>query len=320
VNPREITIELPYMHLAAKDWNNTPGRDPAGSDDRTSLPILALHGWLDNASSFDLLIPHLPARQRVVALDLPGHGQSEHRPPGVNAYFIDYVPIVFDVADRLGWERLILMGHSMGAGIGTLAAGTLAERIAGLILIDGMGPLSEVDEGAPARLRSFLQERTGFGANGRERKARTGNGVSADVPSGTVYRGVEQAVRARRLVGGLSNQSARLLVERSLVALSDRSGFVWRSDARLKLPSPSRMTEKQVEAFLAAIEAPTLMLAAIDSGFAAYENILASRARHIRRLEIQRLSGGHHLHMENPEPVAAAICKFLMSTWNLSEF
>ena len=44
-------------------------------------PILALHGWLDNAASFVRLAPLL-ADADVVAIDLPGHGYSDHSPPG----------------------------------------------------------------------------------------------------------------------------------------------------------------------------------------------------------------------------------------------
>lgn len=43
--------------------------------------MIALHGWLDNAASFSLLAPLL-ANQRILALDLDGHGYSGHRPAG----------------------------------------------------------------------------------------------------------------------------------------------------------------------------------------------------------------------------------------------
>ncbi|MCR9144380.1 MAG: alpha/beta hydrolase [bacterium] len=309
----EITIPLTHIKLAGQNW-------PAEAEASEKLPVLALHGWLDNAASFRRLIPLLPKDRRFVALDLPGHGLSEHRPAGSYGYFMDYVPFVFEAADALGWERFVLMGHSMGAGIGTLAAGTFPDRVAGLILIDGMGPLTESDEGAPARFRSFLQSvRRAQKSEARDRGAAPGDSSSAaavtNTGGGSVYSSEDHAVRARKLVGGLSDASARLLVQRNLMQRLDGQGavdgFIWRTDARLKLPSPMRLTEKQVRAFLSEIEAPTLMLAALDSEFAAYENLIQARAGSIRDLSTKKLSGGHHLHMENPEPVAQAIAEFL---------
>jgi len=68
---RELELELPHLRLAAQVWG-----DPL-------LPrLLALHGWLDNAASFDRLAPLLCEHFHIVALDLPGHGRSGHRPPG----------------------------------------------------------------------------------------------------------------------------------------------------------------------------------------------------------------------------------------------
>ncbi len=68
---RELSLELPHLRLAAQAWG-----DP-------QLPrLLALHGWLDNAASFDRLAPLLCGHFHIVAIDLPGHGRSGHRPPG----------------------------------------------------------------------------------------------------------------------------------------------------------------------------------------------------------------------------------------------
>ena len=60
--PRDRRFQLPGLTLAAEIWGS-PG-------DR---PVLASHGWLDNAGSFSLLAPLLPNCE-LVALDLAGHG------------------------------------------------------------------------------------------------------------------------------------------------------------------------------------------------------------------------------------------------------
>ena len=61
---------------------------------------LVCAGWLDNAGSFDGLIPLLSLPSpHVVAIDLPGHGLSSHRPPGTNAVFLNYLTDVRRVVD-----------------------------------------------------------------------------------------------------------------------------------------------------------------------------------------------------------------------------
>ena len=58
--PREHRFDLPGLALAAEIWGS-PGE----------RPIIASHGWLDNAGSFSLLAPLLPGNE-IVALDLAG--------------------------------------------------------------------------------------------------------------------------------------------------------------------------------------------------------------------------------------------------------
>ena len=61
---RERTFDLRGLRVAAIEW----GADGA-------RPVLALHGWLDNAASFARLATLLD-RLHLVAIDLPGHGRS----------------------------------------------------------------------------------------------------------------------------------------------------------------------------------------------------------------------------------------------------
>ena len=105
----ESTHRVNHLSLACKVWGD-------------GLPCIALHGWLDNAGSFDRLAPLLP-NSKIIAVDLPGHGLSDHRPQGTSAHFLDYVKDVAVLSDVLGLERFDLIGHSMGGGIATLVAG-----------------------------------------------------------------------------------------------------------------------------------------------------------------------------------------------------
>ena len=61
------TFESNGVQLAAKEWGTPEGK-----------PVIALHGWLDNANSFDKMLPFLEG-MHVIAVDMAGHSQSGFR-------------------------------------------------------------------------------------------------------------------------------------------------------------------------------------------------------------------------------------------------
>ena len=88
-NDRVVSAEIPC--LAGLEFGTPGGR-----------PVLALHGWLDNAASFATVAPLLAKNLHIVALDLPGHGHSGHRSADASYPFTEWVPEVFRAADALG--------------------------------------------------------------------------------------------------------------------------------------------------------------------------------------------------------------------------
>ena len=78
MNFEEVRLSLPHIELAAHLYGPADGE-----------PVIALHGWLDNAASFARLAPKLPGL-RIVALDFAGHGHSDHRPAGAGYAIWDY--------------------------------------------------------------------------------------------------------------------------------------------------------------------------------------------------------------------------------------
>jgi len=105
VIPREVEIHFQGRTLTGKRWGQ-----------EGNIPIMALHGWLDNANSFDLIAPALPDFD-IFALDFAGHGHSDHRPVHTPYLGILDVQDVIAVANHLRWENFSLLGHSMGAEV-----------------------------------------------------------------------------------------------------------------------------------------------------------------------------------------------------------
>ena len=279
----EQTFALPGLTLAARDWNVGGG-----------VPVLALHGWLDNAGSFDLLAPRLTGC-RVIALDSAGHGRSGHRSADAAYNLWQDVRDVFGVADLLGWTRFNLLGHSRGAAIATLAAGTFPSRIERLVLIEGGIPVMGSADTAPAMLaRAFVEQQTKTGRGGR------------------VFPTRETAIAERcRGFTEINEQAAEILARRSLREVE--GGFQWQADQRLKAESELRLTSQHVAAFVEAVTAPVHAFLASRSPFAQREDFRAM-LRRFQTIEISEITGSHHCHLEGAEEIiAATVVKFLNS-------
>ncbi len=278
-SPEDIEIQTRHLRLAARAWGPSTG-----------YPVLALHGWLDNAASFDRLAPLLPAL-RLVALDLPGHGRSEHRPPGVHYHFVDFVEDVIAAANALHWSEFALLGHSLGAGIASFVTAVAPTRISRLALIEGLGPMSGAPADGPAVLARSIEQM-----------------LRAEAKRKSIYSSTDEATLARSRAGGLAIEAAQLLAYRGTESVQE--GVTWRSDPRLKFKSPLYLSEEQVLAFLERIEAPTLLISA-RSGYLHGREFMTARYSRVSRLTRVQLDGGHHLHLENPAPTARALADFL---------
>ena len=250
--------------------------------------LLCLHGWLDDAASFVPLMPHLPDVD-VVALDLPGHGASDWFDGGYA--FTETVYRVRRAMQALGWPSCHVAGHSLGGCIAPQLAVAAPEAVSSLILIEASGALSEEADALPARLRRALEERLDI----------------ARFASRT-YPDPDAAVAARLRAARMAPGSARLIVERQICRVD--GGWQWRFDPRLRTASAPYQTEAQVRAVLAAVTCPTLTVIATD-GFLAARADTEDRLGRLRRRTSVTLPGRHHLHMDSPEPVAAAARRFL---------
>jgi pimeloyl-ACP methyl ester carboxylesterase len=276
VSAGEITLQAGALRLAARVWG-----------EEGTPRVLALHGWLDNAASFEPLAEALGGRVRLVALELAGHGHSEHRPPGSAYHFVDNLPDVLAAADALGWERFTLLGHSLGAAVAGFTAAAAGERIERLLLLEGLGPLSGAAAEEPVRLHRYLRQHASQGKRRRR-----------------IYPSLDAAAEQRAGNGDLSHQAARLLAKRGTEQHGE--GVSWRHDPRLTFTSPHYYTEEQVLAVLGAIDVPTALLMA-EEGLLQQRPTTAGRCAAVADLQVIRLPGGHHFHMERPAAVADAL-------------
>lgn len=274
-----LTLAIPGFTIGYKTWGNPK-----------LPPMLALHGWLDNANSFDRLAPYLENQFYLIAIDFPGHGFSSHLPEGCHYHFSDGIFNVLEMIKALGLNQVHLLGHSMGACLASLIAGVVPEQILSLVLIEALGPFSNPESSAREQLASYAHRFCQI----QSKQARP-------------YQSLEEAALNRAQKGYLSQEFAEILAKRGLE--EKEQAFYWRHDRRLLIASPLTMTEGQVLSCLTGISAKSCLIKA-SKGYEFDQEILQKRVTAVKDLQIFTFKGGHHIHMEEPEAVAQCLNSF----------
>jgi pimeloyl-ACP methyl ester carboxylesterase len=97
--------------------------------------LVLVHGWTCNMDFWRDQIPDFAKRNRVIALDLPGHGQSDK--PQI-AYTMDLFADAIDAVMRdAKVEHAVIVGHSMGAPVARQFYRKYPQKTLGIVLVDG---------------------------------------------------------------------------------------------------------------------------------------------------------------------------------------
>ncbi|MDB4109186.1 alpha/beta hydrolase [Porticoccaceae bacterium] len=279
---RERSFENNGLTFAAKEWGRSG-----------YPPVIALHGWLDNANTFDRMLPHME-NVHVIALDLAGHGRSDFRSRDSGYDIWHDIADVMAVADQMGWETFGLIGHSRGAIISGLVAGTYPERVTSAALIDGYMPLPEEAHNTAKHFARAIHENKRFAA-----------------ASATGFQDYDRAILAR--VNGfvkLEQEAAAILAERGVEEIDGL--FYWRNDQRLKAASMIKLSKDHLHSFLSAINGRVLLIQAENSVFSPSDK-QSEAFDWIPHMEIVKMPGSHHLHLEGQAEQVAVKVQTLFS-------
>jgi pimeloyl-ACP methyl ester carboxylesterase len=106
------------------------------SDTGSGRPIVLLHATLHDRHDFDPVLDALARGHRVIAVDWPGHGESEPTAPITGPLLAD---VLEDVVDGLGLQRAVFIGNSVGGSAAARLAITRPDAVAGLVLVNTGG-------------------------------------------------------------------------------------------------------------------------------------------------------------------------------------
>jgi pimeloyl-ACP methyl ester carboxylesterase len=141
--PESHHIVVHRIRLHYLDWGNQRLR-----------PVVFLHGGGLNAHTWDVICLMLRSHYHCLALDQRGHGDSEWEPTA-DYSFESQIRDIEGFVERLGLERPLLVGHSMGGFAAMGYAMRHAGRMAGLVLVD-VGPELSMD--GARRIRDFVSQ------------------------------------------------------------------------------------------------------------------------------------------------------------------
>lgn len=280
---RAFSVTADGLSYAGLEWG-----DPGG------YPILALHGWLDNALSFSVMARHL-SEYRLIALDLSGQGLSDHRSEDATYHIWDDVPQLLSIIATLELDHLAVLGHSRGAAIAVLLATALEERCSRLVLLDGMLPLPVHEKSAAEQ---FVQSQRDH--------------CALETHQPRMFDDIEEFVAARVKLG-FSDNSARLLAPRGLRETAE--GWTLVHDPRLSHASAVKLSPGMCSAFYAAMSTPTLALVA-EQGLRVKGGMEASLAAvsEMPNCRVETVPGSHHTHMEEgAQLVSEQVAAFIAS-------
>ncbi|XP_031637216.1 probable serine hydrolase isoform X2 [Contarinia nasturtii] len=293
--PKEVEIEAPWGHIAAKWYGPSNTR-----------PIVLLHGWMLNCGSFDPLIPLLPKHLAYLSIDLPGHGLSSRLPHGIMYTATNYLNVVSIIQRHYKWDQMSFCSHSMGAQISSLYAALYPERCDLLICLDALmkpypGNADHIIEWARKSCDEFLD-------------LDQLNRSDKEPPSYTYNEALERWAKQ----ANLTPEATEYLMKRGVTtSKSNKNLFHFTRDVRLKLMefTAANINDDVHLKLMERIKAPHFFIKCSKSkefeGKERYQKALDILTKANPKFELRTVVGGHHCHLTEPKHVSEHISKFI---------
>jgi lipase len=238
-------------------------------------PVLALHGVTGHSRRWQVVADALPGL-RLVAVDLRGHGRSPWTPPW---HLEQHVADAIAVLDRLGLDRVDVVGHSFGGAIAVHLARTAPERVRRLVLLDpaiGLDPQEMLANAEETREDESYPDLAAARADRAQR-----------------WEGIDGALVEAELAEHLVLDGERYRYRYSPASVV----AAWGEMARAAVPPPAGT--------------PTLVLPATRADLVRPAWLRACREELGDALTVAEVDAGHMLYLERPTEVAAHLAAFL---------
>lgn len=277
VVPREADVHTGRMRQHYLDWGN-----------EGATPVVFMHAGRLNAHSWDLVCLALRPKFRCLAVDLPGHGDSESA-PGHDYSMASCAEDLHGFVDGLMLDKFFLVGLSQGGMQALAFAGRYANHLRGLVIMD-IGPDTRPE--------------------GIERQ-RSSMAVFEPMASFEDFVRIAQAERASR-----DEEKLRFSIAQNVRQRPDGK-WVWKFDTEHRSREDGadvHAAQRSLAEFVPRIDCPALVLRGARSDIFLREQA-AAFARSFPNGRWAEIPGaGHLLHLHNPRAVIAALREFFEET------
>lgn len=283
-------------------WGNLSGVWWGRQDVR---PVLTLHGWMDNAGTFDRLIPLLPDHVGYLAIDLPGHGRSGHFAPGMYYNLIDYLRTIETVRLKMKWDVVSLLAHSMGSKLSFYYSSLKPKNVDMFLGIDVMKPLVKatnriIDDNVKQIDKMIVND-----ARQAENK---------EPPSYTLDELSDRVVKGSH--GSVPKELAHHLLERAVSPSKVHDGkFYFHRDDRLKMMNYTLSFHELAQDMAKRIEAPHFFVKANQAPYYEdvkyFDEVLETLKQTNPNFWFRRAEGQHHIHLTDPTKISADMSEFI---------
>lgn len=265
-------------------------------------PILAMHGWQDNAASFDNIAPLIIKNTPVLAIDLPGHGLSSWLPPGFMYTELIYFLLIKRIQKYFGWKKIKVIAHSLSAMTIYWYAATFPMELQYVVALDFL-KFPAID---------FTLHAAAFGnAVNRIFKLEESDNVQPSYAQDEI---IKRGLAAYDYFA-LDEAAYKILMTRSTTRKEDGM-YVFNRDPRLRvLPIHSIFSQEQLEQYAKLIKCPYLIIKGDlkiygekkENFYRALEILKANNDK----VQFETLSATHHFHLTHAEAAATIINPFL---------
>lgn len=279
------------VRLTLADGRTLAGQQKISSEDAPWL--IMLHGWLDNSNSLRPLADNISG-YNILIPDLCGHGLSDHRSADSYYYAMDWAYDLHLLIECLRLKRCSLVGHSMGGMIAAAYAAAIPDKVTRIILLDSSA--------------GFSQDTSLFTENLQQAFTRRDQYLTAKKRQWRDIKILPTLYKTRAEHSQISVSQAEYLLQRNINIQGQQ--FSWRSDPRLQLISPMRLSEAQVVNYISQIKAPVNIVLA-EQGMPEIATAVNQRLHYFKQVSLDYLPGGHHFHLEHPVKTATLLQKIM---------